>query len=314
MLYIIVNPASKSGKGIQIWHEVVTILHEKAIEYKAFKTRLDFDATTITRKIFEKDTSSLIRIIALGGDGTINEVIQGIPEDSFKRALVGYLPTGSSNDLARDFGCSSDYIKNFEHLINSDNFRLMDLGRLHYNSCDAKNLPDRYFAVSCGIGFDASVCHEALNSSLKNSFNKAQNGKLTYSAICLKQLMFIEKSTCTITIDDGAPMKYDKCYFVTMMNHRYQGGGIMFCPDAVDNDGYLDICYAHTISKARAISILPYAFKGKHVGKDGIVITKASTINIKTDIPLYVHTDGEVKTKATDITVTCIKEKLRFII
>lgn len=314
MVYIIVNPSSQSGKGIAIWHRLRPILQDHEIEYKLYRTTKSQSASYIVRSILDNDTQDTVKIYIFGGDGSINEAISNLDNSDFNRLLLGYIPTGSSNDLARDLGYGPDNIDYLKELILSDHFRYMDLGRLTYNDALDKDAKSRYFTVSCGIGFDASVCYEANSSKIKRVLNKLKLGKLTYVFICLKQLLSVKKCQYSISLDGHKAMDYDKCYFVSMMNHRFQGGGIMFCPDAVDNDGLLDICYAHTISNLRILSILPGATKGKHVGKHGIVVSRAKTINIKTALPMYVHTDGEVTTKATDITVSCDAAKLRFIV
>lgn len=314
MYYVIVNPASKTGKGRKVWRKAKRILKEEKVEFRIYHTSLTRNATDIARAILD-NFSGEIKLLVLGGDGTVNETLQAFHEEDFERVTLAYLPTGSSNDLARDIGYDKSVEVNVRHLISSGAYKLMDVGLVTYNKTEIPGYTKRYFAVSCGMGYDASVCYEATTKSkLKNILNSFGLGKLSYGGICLKQLLGIERANITLTLDDREPITLEKSFFVVAMNHRYQGGGIMFCPDAVDNDGVLDICAANNISKPRVLTILPTCYSGKHVGKKGILIDRAKKLHIVSDIPLYVHTDGEVKTQATDICIECKHAKLKFVV
>ncbi len=317
MICFVINPASKTGLGVQIWQKLKVILDNRKIDYRFYMTDPVRNAAVITGLVLKKYTENNLKLIILGGDGTINEALQALKKEDFDRVLLGYIPTGSSNDLARALNYKNTYPSPEEillHFIESGEFRLMDLGYLSYNKPLIPNTPDRYFIVSSGIGFDASVCKEAMDSKGKSLLNQLHIGKLSYGAISVKQILSTEKIGCTITIDDGDPFRLERCYFVSVMNHCYQGGGIKFCPDATDDDGLLDVCYVSDISRARVLMTLPSAFKGKHVNKKGIGITNAHKIHIVYDIPMWVHTDGEVMTEAHDITVTVMPSCLRFLI
>ena len=95
---------------------------------------------------------------------------------------------------------------------------------------------------------------------------------------------------------------------MAIMVHSYQGGGMMFCPGADYRDGYFDICVGGDISTLKTLTILPRTFKGKHVGYKGVNIYRAKNVRIKTEVPLWVHTDGEVSVQSNDIELTCRKQ------
>lgn len=312
MIYVICNPASRSGQGRRLWKKTKMILKNDKLEFRVYKTTLNRSATTITRAILEHDNSSDIRLMVLGGDGTVNEVLQGFSDVDFERVILTYIPTGSSNDLARANEYDKNMITNICHLLYSENYKYMDIGVLTYNKEETLGYSKRYFAVSTGIGYDAAVCQEVNTSKLKSIFNKIGLGKIIYLCIALKQLFETPRCNMELTIDNGETIKLDKCLFASVLNHKFQGGGLMFCPDALADDGVLDICYASGVSPFRVLTLLPLCYKGKHVGKKGIGIHTAKEVRIVSDIPLYVHTDGEVKTTATDITVKVLAGKLRF--
>lgn len=323
MYYIIVNPASKSGKGAKIWSIIEPVLIQKEIEYRVFFSR---EAGHVIKLVHElsayllNDTSDFIlNLIVLGGDGTLNETLQGISD--FDRVHLGYIPTGSSNDLARDLHFPKDPLKVLENILNCEKTSAMDLGCLTYDQFSDElsrqhsntDSSKRYFAVSCGIGFDAAVCEEALASKFKNLLNKIGLGKLTYLTIALKQLIKAQKITCTITLDDGSSIYLPKFLFVACMNHQFEGGGFKFCPGADSSDGILDICTVGNIPKWLILMALPTAFFGKHYLFKGIEHYTAAEIHLETSSPLWVHTDGEVTMKSCSITLSCEQNKLQFL-
>ena len=323
MYYIIVNPASKSGKGAKIWSILEPVLEENKIEYKVFFSKEAGHVIKLVRdlsaSILKKDSDSVMKLIVLGGDGTLNETLQGISD--FDRVEVGYIPTGSSNDLARDLQLPHDPVKTLENILSCQQPILMDLGCLTYdNVCGQlsrqhsnEQTQQRYFAVSCGIGYDAAVCEEALSSKFKNILNKIGLGKLTYLIIALKQLIMVKKISCKMTLDDGRIIELTKFFFIAGMMHQYEGGGFMFCPGASYHDGSFDICVAGNLPKWLVLIALPTAFKGKHYRFNGIDHYTAQKLHLETSVPLWVHTDGEVSTQSNSITMTCEKEKLRLL-
>ena len=210
MVNMVINPASKSGHGLEMWKELEDWLLKHSIEYEAFLSKGPGDVTRIVHELCENGlskASSMLRIIILGGDGTFNEALQGITD--FDCVEIGYIPTGSSNDLARDLGIKGDPSFLLSQILVCDKPHLMDLGRLTYHDSasersrlhEEKDSDTRYFAVSCGIGYDAAICEEALASHFKNTLNRLGLGKLTYLTIALKQLILTKRGNCTITLD-----------------------------------------------------------------------------------------------------------------
>ena len=313
MFYFIVNPVSKTGSGLAIWRRLKKILEEENVSYKAFATTKELGGDVIIRRLLDKIKTEVFSVVVLGGDGTFNEVLQGISKHEFGRLRVGYIPTGSSNDFAKALGYTDSPEEILRHIIHSNAYRAMDLGLVTYNKTETLGYKNRYFVVSAGIGYDAAVCHEALNAPEKKLLNKLHLGKLSYGLLSIKQLMTVRRPHCEMTID-GCSYSYDKCYFVVAMNEPFQGGGIAFCPNASDSDGMLNTCFAQNISRGRILYTLPFAYYGKHIGKKGIGNDLCKDIRIVFDEPLWVHTDGEVKTRATDITISCLPGIMNFIV
>jgi diacylglycerol kinase family enzyme len=171
----------------------------------------------------------------------------------------------------------------------------------------------RRFIVSSGIGFDAAICEQALDSTLKNILNMFHLGKLTYAAIALKNLFHIKPVSCDIYLDDSdTPIHLDRMLFCATMNHKYEGGGFMFAPNADVTDGYLDICLVGNINLWRIPYLLPLAKKGRHIGHKGIYTYRARELRIETSSPLPVHTDGEICGHFSSLHLTCKHNTLQY--
>ena len=320
MVNMVINPASKSGHGLEMWKELEDWLLKHSIEYEAFLSKGPGDVTRIVHELCENGlskASSVLRIIILGGDGTFNEALQGITD--FDCVEIGYIPTGSSNDLARDLGIKGD--PSFLLSLVCDKPHLMDLGRLTYHDSasersrlhEEKDSDTRYFAVSCGIGYDAAICEEALASHFKNTLNRLGLGKLTYLTIALKQLILTKRGNCTITLDGKEPFELKSFLFIATMIHRFEGGGFMFCPDADAQDGRFNLCAVGPIAKLRILFALPSALKGQHYRYPHIYPYDGASVHLEADRPFWVHTDGEVSRKSSSITIECLQKKIHLL-
>lgn len=306
MYHIIINPVSRSGKGLQIWEkQVEPILREKKVSYRHHFSRSAGDTTRISGEL-SSQTTDVLSLIILGGDGTVNEALQGLNDTS--RVVLGYIPTGSSNDLARDLEIPTNPSKALDLILHSGNPLPMDLGTVFYPDGET-----RRFAVSCGIGFDAAVCEEALHSGIKKVMNKLGLGKLTYLGIALRQLLAARAISGKLIMGDGAPIDIGNMLFTACMLHKYEGGGFMFAPDANANDGLLNMCAVGDLSKLLILFALPAAFKGKHFRFKGVNPYCADSLTIETSQPLWVHTDGEVTRRSNHIRVNCEKDAIRMI-
>lgn len=319
MYEIIVNPASRSGKGKKIWEKLEKVFIDHKVDYRVHFT-LDFskEDTTVKRLYSEYlEKGELLHLIVMGGDGTINGILQQLP--AFENVQMTIVPIGSSNDLARDLNIKGSFRDIVSKIIDNPESKSIDVGNIH---CENKlvrtgsmDIPDRRFIVSTGIGFDAGVCEEALHSSIKSFFNKIGLGKLTYVGIALKQLAGMKYITGELTLDSNEEsiIPLERLIFIAGMNHRFEGGGFMFGPEASNSDGLLDLCVVTGVSKARVLRILPTAYKGQHFRFTGVDHYKTNKYTVRTSEPLWVHVDGEVGTKADFIEVSVNKEALRIV-
>ena len=151
MYHFIVNPAARSGLGKETWRELRPLLDQKELPYQVHFTRYQTHATKIAKEITSDGARHIL--IVLGGDGTVNEVLNGICHLS--QTELGYIPLGSGNDLARGLGLPADPKEALEKILTAP-VRPVDIGCIRYNG------QSRRFIVSAGLGFDAAVCHQVM--------------------------------------------------------------------------------------------------------------------------------------------------------
>lgn len=303
MLHVIYNPASRSGNGKKVFAQAEQVLISENIQYKAYETTGPGSAKMYARDITSDEINDVI--VVIGGDGTLNEVINGIKD--YSKVTLGYVPSGSGGDFARDLKVSLDPAKAIQSVLHPKEYKFMDVCNLTDSEFNKK------FCVSAGIGYDAAVCHETLRSKLKLILNKFGMGKLVYLAIALKQLCATKKHGCTLILDDARQYKFENFYFVATMIHKYEGGGFMFAPKAKYDDGLVDVFVAGNIPKALILFLLPFAFNGKHTKFRGLYSYTAKKVRIVSDEKLPIHCDGEYAGVDDELVVTVCPKKIRVI-
>lgn len=279
----IVNPNSRSRRGGKIWEKVQKKLEEQQIKYEVYLTERRKNAAKISAAL-TNDTEEKT-LVVLGGDGTVNEVLNGI--QNFEHVILGYIPTGSSNDFARGMKIPKDPLRALELVLHPQNVCQMDIGVVEYGE------KSRRFAVSAGIGFDAVICHQASVSKLKTALNRIGLGKLTYAGIAIDRLIKDDTVQAKMILDQKKEMEFSEVYFAAVHNQPYEGGGFKFCPDADPGDGKLDVILVSGLKKWQVIRTLLFAFQGKHVGKKGISNFQCEEVEIRFSQARAVHTDGE---------------------
>lgn len=306
MYYFIINPKAKTGQGSHIWKKVKQHLEKEKISYTYYFTHYEFHAIKIAQKICKNHTGKKT-IVVIGGDGTVNEVLNGITD--FDSVFLGYIPAGSSNDLARCLKLPDDPIEILTMILHRKHYNYYDQGLVSFPNLQGKK--SRRFAVSTGIGFDAAICYEALHSNLKKLLNKLHLGKLTYVLLAIKQVLFLKHTNATLILDQKTTHSLPNLYFVATMVHPYEGGGLYMTPGANPKDQTLNVCAIYDIPKYKVYFYLPLLFFGwhKHI-RHGILLTEAHQVEVLTEQDLIVHTDGEYAGKTNHIKVQTPKEKI----
>lgn len=328
MYYFIVNETGGSGRARKCWRMVRDVLKENDIRYKAYITKYEHHGAFLAEKIARLKQDD-IRIVAVGGDGTVNEVINGImsavlgenvlenipgiskdsfPEDEIRRSLgnikIGVIPTGSGNDFINGLGLKDDPEEAVKRIINpSDDIRI-DIGRVV-----GDDLLPRYFGISSGIGLDAIVCKKADSAVIKKVLNRLGLGDLTYKLLTLITLFSMKYMKAEVSFD-GRKETFDKMIFLAGMNVGREGGGVPMRPDARFDDGLISTCAADGISKLSALFMLPKLISGKHMDQKGFRFGEARLIEIRTSEKAVVHVDGEYYGDCRYLKMECMKNML----
>lgn len=302
--HFIVNASASSGKGQKTWEQVEQILKRENVDYQVYFP----ESREETEKIAGQLTNC--HMIVLGGDGTLNAVLQGI--EDFEHTKLSCIRTGSGNDFARNMKITKKTGEAILHILHHPKEVILDYGELY---CQ-KNPQDagirRRFIISSGIGYDADICEEVSRSWLKRIMNKVHLGKLVYVAIGIKQIFTRKSGRAVIKIDDSEPVRVAGLFFIVGMIHRCEGGGVPFCPAADPSDGQLDICLVQNMPKWKLLLAVMLIYIKKHGMLREVRGFRCRKVTIRTEKPEWFHMDGETPHQIRRLTLIC-KSGLRLI-
>lgn len=287
MYYFIANIHGASGKALLTWKKVKKILIEKKIQFKTLLSTKIGDGSRYAREICSNDDSEK-NIVVVGGDGTINEVLNGITD--FSKVKFGVIPTGSGNDFCRGVGIKRglrNTKKVLEKILSSQGEKLIDLGKVCADGIT------RYFGISSGIGMDAIVTKKVNESKLKSFLNKIGLGGTAYILITLKTLATMKFYKIKAIFDEAETKSFEKLIFLSGMNLKAEGGGVKMAPKALKDDGKLTVCAVNGIPRGLVYFAFPFLIFGLHSKLKGFTVKKFSTIEVFSETPLVLHTDGE---------------------
>lgn len=307
MLYFFVNPASRSGKGAAKWEQVRQFLNEKNIPYEVHFLEKDLSPRPVMETIFAKEKNA-VSVVLIGGDGTINQCLNAIPD--YKRLELSVIPTGSGNDFCRNKAIPKALDEQLLNIHLRKNILQVDVGKVTYTRTDQQTFT-RYFLVSTGFGYDAAICYMAERSSLKKRLNKLKLGKLVYLAIGVKEIFGAKLSDMEITID-GKKEFYKDVFFIASMNQPYEGGGVAMTPDASDTDGILNFMLFSGRTKFQALCTIPLLYIKKHAGKPGVTLLTGKTVAVTSSAPRILHYDGDTLDGCTSFEAE-LSDKITFV-
>ncbi len=291
MYYIFVNPASKSGSGAALWSEAEVLFKERNIPYEVHFTQKDRSIQSVYEDIYSKTDERPVKLIILGGDGTLNQVIQGIthPEDT----ELSLIRNGSGNDFSRNKNLPTNLKDIIDGIVNRKHELNIDIGESVYSDgClpDGTEIPDgsHRYLVSSGLGYDADICYYANHSPKLKKFLKHQ----VYTFFGVKNVFTTGLADMEVDIN-GQISLYPHVYFLAAMNQPVEGGGVPMAPEASDSDGMLDILIIYGLSRFNALKLVPGLKTKKHIGRKGVALLRGQKVKVTCDLPKMVHYDGE---------------------
>ena len=210
-------------------------------------------------------------VCAVGGDGTVSEVVNGLMPQPVPLVVV---PTGSGNDFASMIACPGSPAELAQVLEQGDGLRL-----------DVIDCGGRYCANSIGIGFEAMVTYHSLSI-------RRLRGLPLYLAAVFKALRTMERIHYRLDVD-GREAARGEYLLISAGNGPRAGGGFHLNPRATPIDGRIDVCAARRMSRARLLAILPRAIGGSHLQSRGVEYHRGESVSISADRPFPLHIDGE---------------------
>lgn len=272
----ILNPTAGRGKAQHTYQSLTKLLQNSSLRYSLKQTTKRGEATQIAR---ESSRDSKI-IVAIGGDGTVNEVASGLLGTD---AALAVLSVGSGNDFARMINAPKDPGELLQ-ILNRPIVQQLDCGKTlltHSNQSQSEKL----FFNSLGIGFDAAVAKNV--SSIR-----WLRGIPLYFLALLKTMIGYRPHHLLVRTEKE---EWRKDYFLLCVgNGKWEGGGFMLTPNAQPNDGVFEVCGAACHSILRILPILPFVMFGKHIGRKYIENLNTRNLIVESENPFPVHGDGEI--------------------
>ena len=280
-LHFIINSNAGNGRGIKRWEQ---FKQDLTLPYTVHWTQYAGHTLLIVKEITERATKqNPVCLIAVGGDGTVHEVLNGVVH--FEHVYIGVIAAGSGNDFARGYETFKTG-KQLEHFIKYPTRSLHDYGSALFNGTS------KYFINNFGVGFDAFVAMKANESKLKKSLNRWKLGKLSYPYYVISALFTYKPFHLTIILD-GKEQKFENVWFATVSNQPYFGGGMKLSPASDTCDGTLEVTVVSNLSKWKLLFVFGSVFFAKHTGMREVHQFSTHSLKLLFEEPIMAHADGE---------------------
>ncbi|MCA9731461.1 MAG: diacylglycerol kinase family lipid kinase [Deferribacteres bacterium] len=290
-LLIIFNPNAGHGRSKKILPQIKTEFASHDISIDVKFTEYRGHGKDMLQKM---DVSAYDGVIAAGGDGTVFDVINGLMGADHKpRCRMGVLPVGTGNAFARELNLFARDWKEAIQIIARGQTKKIDAG--HFKTAEEA----RYYLNILGLGFVADVSQTATKLKLF--------GNSAYILGVLYQLIFLNNFKLTIELD-GEKIEQDNI-FVEVSNTRYTGTTFLMAPEAIIDDGLLDVTLLRKTSRRRILKVLPTIFTGEHVGLEEVTSRKAKHIKISTETRKILTPDGELL-GYSPVEITCLPKSV----
>ena len=283
----IINPIAGGGKARETQHIIEEVMN---INNKAFEVVLTTEPKEAITMAANREYDI---VVAVGGDGTVNEVTSGLIEKD--RGILGIIPAGTGNDLSRSLNIPMDTKEALDLILKGNTYEI-GLGESN----------GHHFLNISSIGFDVAVLTNI------EKIRKRVKGKFSYVLGVIYTLLKFKKSHVTLEID--GKIVHKNLLLLAVGNGKYYGGGMMVLPNADLYDDYLHVCLVKNITNIKALTIFPVIFKGNHLKYTQYVETyKAKKIKVINDAPLLLNIDGEVLDEGNEITFNLSNKKIQII-
>lgn len=297
MYLFIVNLQSGNRNIFASWREIEILLIKQHTPYKMLSSHSEEETKLfIAENLLKYELKALV---VIGGDGTINSVIQQLAETTIPLAIF---PTGSGNDTARVFQLTS----------NPKDF-VVKLLEGKTTSIDLLNVNGQYGITVAGAGLDSAIGKQVDQSFYKPIFNKLGIGSFSYIIAAIITLLTFKPFNGRLTIDEEV-IELTNAWLIACGNTSSYGGGLNICPHALPTDGFLNITHLHNSNRLNVLfRLFPKLLRGGPVMKKGVFYNVGNEITIETNRPISAIVDGEIIT-STPLHITVRQKALQLLL
>jgi YegS/Rv2252/BmrU family lipid kinase len=274
----LVNPAAENGATGRHWPELAHRAAALGLHGDALLSERPGQLGELARRAVEDGAELLV---AVGGDGTVNEVAQGLAGRSDVELAV--IPRGTGWDFARTYGIprgADDALA----VARDGRARTIDLGRARYRAWDGGER-ESYFANIASAGMSGAIAKRA------NETSKALGGKVSYLWATLAVFAGWRNDEVRVAVD--GERRTGRMHDVVVANGRYFAGGMMICPEAEPDDGVFDVLLIGDLTKGDLLLTLPKTYRGRHLPHPKAELLRGASVEVEADEPLPVELDGE---------------------
>lgn len=280
-LFFIVNP--RAGLGLRRFSPIAAKLRKAGVPFSAAATLGPGDATALARLARHGDFAT---IVCVGGDGTLNEVVNGLATANSEidpGTVLGIIPSGTATDFARGAGIPLSRDAAVERLLGGQEMDV-DVGRIRFGDGRV-----RFFMNVLGTGFDAEVAGRA--QEVRGAISSIPAHVVGFASV----LAAYQNKHIAITFggDDGGPARF-RANMVVAANGPSYAGGLRLAPAAMLDDGLLDVVVVGDLDRIELLVNLPRVLAGTHLGHEKVAIYRAPSLWLESDEDALVHADGDV--------------------
>jgi YegS/Rv2252/BmrU family lipid kinase len=310
---VIYNPIAGNGRALEHWPLVESALREAGADFTVAATNAPLEA----RELAQHAPQEFSRIIAIGGDGTINEIVNGLMLASKERETIplGIIPMGTGDDFAKmilpktPIGSKPFDWQTGVQKIARGQTKLFDVGRISGDRPRPElGTGPHYFVNSFDVGFGAEAAQKMASTP---SYLK---GLSAYLAAIIKTLVDFPALDIHLQLDDQ-PRFEQPTTITAVMNGRCLANGFWFCPEARIDDGIFDLMVSQKVGRLTILRMIPKLMRGTHVNEPVVSMYRARRIIIDSNEPIAVETDGEIPyLEAQHLEIEVLHKRLRVIV
>jgi len=278
---LIFNPMADMGRAWKTANDLRPIAQEFKGELTWSGTVYPSHAIELAKQAAEEGCDL---VIAMGGDGTVHEVMNGLMQvPKSMRPMMGIVPNGSGNDFAYSIGVTQKSAHALAHALKTGNIQAVDIGLL-----TDEHGRREYFDNTLGVGFDAVV-------TIRSHKLPIVKGFLMYLTAVI-QTILLNHNPAKVIIETESEKIQESILMATLCNGPREGGGFMLSPNSKNDDGKMEYVIVKKVSRAMMFRLVPEFMKGTHMRFKQVRMGEFKKLTLVSDLPLYIHADGEIFT------------------